>query len=78
MLFEHAVGFALFNVKEFEEIGLMQPQIEESVLDLGKFNSVVKLLAFQPFKSQANSLDGINSISEGKNNITLDICPILY
>lgn len=65
MLFEHASGYALFRVKEFEEVGLLQPEVEESVTDLGRFNSVVKLVAFQPFKSGTNALDNINCISEG-------------
>ncbi|CAH1782823.1 unnamed protein product [Owenia fusiformis] len=65
MLFEHASGYALFKVKEFEEISMLQPEVEESVKDLSKFNSIVKLVAFSPFKSGANALDNINSISEG-------------
>jgi nucleolar protein 56 len=65
ILFEHATGYALFRVKEFEEIGLLQAQVEESVLDLSRFNSVVKLVAFSPFRSGPNALDNINSISEG-------------
>ena len=51
MLFEHASGYALFRVKEFEEIGAFVAQVEKSVLDLSKFNSVVKLIAFAPFSS---------------------------
>ncbi len=65
VLFEHASGYALFRVKEFEEVGLLQPEVEESVLDLSRFNSIVKLVAFSPFKSGTNALDNINSISEG-------------
>lgn len=65
VLFEHASGYALFRVKEFEEIGTLQPEVEESVLDLSRFNSIVKLVAFSPFKSGTNALDNMNSISEG-------------
>ena len=64
-LFEHASGYALFKVKEFEEIGMLQPEVEKSVTDLSKFNSVVKLVAFSPFVSGTNALDNINSVSEG-------------
>jgi nucleolar protein 56 len=35
------------------------------VLDLSKFNSVVKLIAFAPFTSGLNALDNLNAISEG-------------
>jgi len=65
VLFEHASGYALFRVSEFEEIGLLQTQVEESVLDLSRFNSIVKMIAFSPFKSGTNALDNINCISEG-------------
>ncbi len=65
VLFEHASGYSLFRVKEFEEIGALVEQVEQSVLDLSKFNSVVKLIAFAPFTSGLNALDNLNAISEG-------------
>ena len=65
VLYEHASGYSLFRVKEFEEIGALQTQVEQTVLDLSKFNSVVKLIAFAPFSSGLNALDNLNSISEG-------------
>jgi len=65
VLFEHAAGYALFRVKEFEDVGSFLPQVEQSVTDLSRFNGVVKLAAFAPFKSAGHALDNINSISEG-------------
>ncbi|KAG8237839.1 hypothetical protein J437_LFUL002448 [Ladona fulva] len=65
ILFEHAAGYALFKVKEFEEAGILLPQVEESVTDLSRFNSVVKLVGFSPFKTAAVALDNANKISEG-------------
>lgn len=41
------------------------PQVEQSVADPSKFQSIVQLIAFSPFKSGTNALDNINSISEG-------------
>lgn len=41
-------------------------QVEESVLNIGKFNNVVKLAAFFPFRSAQTALENINAISEGK------------
>lgn len=49
----------LFNAK------LCSAQVEESILNIGKFNSVVKLAAFFPFKSAQAALENINAISEG-------------
>uniref|UniRef100_A0A3Q2Y9X1 Nucleolar protein 56 n=1 Tax=Hippocampus comes TaxID=109280 RepID=A0A3Q2Y9X1_HIPCM len=65
MLFEHASGYALFVVKEVEEISMLLPQVEQCVLSLAKFNSMVSLAAFFPFKSAQSALENINAISEG-------------
>ncbi|XP_041476465.1 nucleolar protein 56-like [Lytechinus variegatus] len=65
VLFEHASGYGLFAVKEFEEVSVLHHQVQESVTDFGKFASLIKLQAFSPFKSGVNALDNINSISEG-------------
>jgi hypothetical protein len=65
ILYEHASGYALFRVKEFEEVSMLQSQVEKCVTDLSKFQSIIKLSAFSPFKSGTNALDNINSISEG-------------
>ncbi|CAL8338017.1 unnamed protein product [Lota lota] len=65
VLFEHAAGYALFAVKEVEEIGMLLPKVEECVLKIAKFNSMVSLAAFFPFKSAQAALENINAISEG-------------
>lgn len=65
VLYEHAAGYAMFNVKEFEEVGMLLPQVEASVTDLGRFHSVVKLIGFSPFKTALAALENINSVSEG-------------
>lgn len=65
VLYEHAAGYAIFRVSEFEEIGMLLPQVESSVNDLSRFNSVVKLVGFSPFKTAVTALENINAISEG-------------
>ncbi|XP_026469119.1 nucleolar protein 56 [Ctenocephalides felis] len=65
VLYEHAAGFALFRVSEFEEISMLLPQVEASVTDLSRFNAIVKLVGFSPFKTAVSALENINSISEG-------------
>lgn len=65
VLYEHAAGFAVFSVKEFEEISMFLPQVESSVTDFAKFNSIVKLAAFTPFKTAIAALENVNAISEG-------------
>jgi len=65
VLFEHASGYALFRVKEFEETSALEAEVEASVLDVSAFNSVVNLVAFSPFTSALDALTNINSVSEG-------------
>merc|ERR1712117_828436 len=65
VLFEHASGYALFRVKEFEETSALEAEVEASVLDVSPFNSVVNLVAFSPFTSALDALTNINSVSEG-------------
>lgn len=65
VLFEHAVGYALFRVKEFEEVSMALPQVEKSVLDFNKFKSLVHLIAFFPFRTAVNALENMNCLTEG-------------
>ncbi|GAB6024358.1 snoRNP complex protein nop56 [Chamberlinius hualienensis] len=65
ILFEHAAGYSLFQVEEFEEIGMLLPQVEQSVTDYSKFKSIIKLVGFSPFKVSASALENVNSVSEG-------------
>ncbi|XP_032682646.1 nucleolar protein 56-like [Odontomachus brunneus] len=78
ILFEHASGYAVFRIKEFEEIGMLLPQIEASVTDLSRFQSIVSLVGFSAFKTAVVALENINYISEGvvptQLQIFLDSC----
>uniref|UniRef100_A0A182K2N3 Nucleolar protein 56 n=1 Tax=Anopheles christyi TaxID=43041 RepID=A0A182K2N3_9DIPT len=65
VLYEHAAGYGLFSVKEFEEIGMLLPQVEASILDISRFNAIVKLVGFHPFKTAVAALNNVNAISEG-------------
>lgn len=65
MLFEHASGYGLFRVREFEEVGTFLPEVEASVAEVSKFMQVVKLVGYRPFTSAASALENINAISEG-------------
>uniref|UniRef100_A0AC35UIF6 NOSIC domain-containing protein n=1 Tax=Rhabditophanes sp. KR3021 TaxID=114890 RepID=A0AC35UIF6_9BILA len=65
VLYEHALGYALFKVKEFEDIGMALPQVQESIYDSKKFLGIVSFEAFDPFRNTEAALDNCNSISEG-------------
>ena len=71
LLFEHAAGYAAFKINASEEIGAPLPEVQEAITDLERFGRLVKLVAFNPFKSAANALENINSISEGKSELGL-------
>ena len=64
-LFEHASGYGLFRVKEFEEVGAFLPQVEEASQVAAKFQQVVQLVAFRAHGNAASALKNINSVSEG-------------
>ncbi|CAI4225193.1 unnamed protein product [Auanema sp. JU1783] len=65
VLYEHAVGYALLKVKEFEDAGLIIPEVDASIADSAKFGAVVQLSSFDPFKNTEAALENCNSISEG-------------
>ncbi|GLI58543.1 hypothetical protein VaNZ11_000287 [Volvox africanus] len=66
VLYESAVGYGLFEVIEFDEIGQAVDKVQEAVSDLARFGRIVKLVAFKPFPSAADSLEQINAISEAQ------------
>lgn len=65
VLYEHASGYALFKVKEFEDVGMLIPQVEESHADVSRFKSIVSLEGFSPFKTAVSALENVNAVSEG-------------
>jgi len=66
ILYEHATGYSLFRVNEFEEIGSQMPQVAKASLDAPLFNSMVSFVAFQPFKNAQTTLDSAEAIIDGK------------
>ena len=71
MLFESASGYALFERSQAEEISDQAEQIQQQILDFGKFKAMVQLVAFEPFKSAEEALANINAVSEGMLHETL-------
>mmetsp|Transcript_35312 Transcript_35312/g.92343 ORF Transcript_35312/g.92343 Transcript_35312/m.92343 type:complete len:508 (+) Transcript_35312:174-1697(+) len=65
LLHEAAIGYALFEGEEFEDIGANMPSVQAAVQDLAKFGKICKLHAFVPFTSAQNALENINAVSEG-------------
>ena len=65
VLFETASGYALFEANNFENIAKNTDEVQQDVLDLGKFGKCVNMKSFMPFKSAAHALENLNSVSEG-------------
>ena len=61
------MGYALFKVKEFEDVGSSIPQVEAAIQDFAKFQKAVKLVSFRPFTNAVESLANMNAVSEGKS-----------
>ncbi|KAH7097605.1 Nop-domain-containing protein [Auriculariales sp. MPI-PUGE-AT-0066] len=68
ILFEAASGYALFEVKQHEEIGAKTKSVQDALGDLHKFGKIVQLVSFSPFKSAAHALENANDVSEGVLN----------
>ncbi|KAG8949505.1 snoRNP complex protein nop56 [Tulasnella sp. 419] len=68
LLFESASGYAIFEIKQHEEIGSKSKEVQDSMQDLNKFGKMVQLKSFDPFKSAADALENINDVSEGVLN----------
>ena len=65
VLYEHAIGYVLFKVKEFEDIGLILPQVQDAVNDVQRFSSIVSVHAFEQFQNTEVALENFTNISEG-------------
>jgi len=65
VLFEHASGFAMFKIKEFEEESMFVAEIEDGIRDYSKFSAVASLVSFSPFKTAQAALENLNSVTEG-------------
>lgn len=65
LLHESATGYTLFEAAGLDAIGTSTDAVQQSVLDIARFGKIVSLTAFQPFKSAAEALEQINSVSEG-------------
>ncbi|PVF97355.1 putative SIK1-involved in pre-rRNA processing [Serendipita vermifera] len=65
VLLETASGYAVFQSKLYEEIGSRTQEVQKSIDDFQKFQKMVTLVSFLPFKNAAHALENANDISEG-------------
>jgi nucleolar protein 56 len=66
LLFESALGYALFQRKPSEAIGELTPQVQQSFTDFAKFSTIIQLHSFLPFPSAEKALLENNSVADGE------------
>jgi nucleolar protein 56 len=65
VLLETASGYGVFQSKLYEEIGSRTTEVQKSINDFQKFQKMVSLVSFLPFKNAAHALENANDVSEG-------------
>ncbi|CAD6913702.1 unnamed protein product [Tilletia controversa] len=65
ILFEFAMGCAVFECIQAEEIGNKTEHVQAAIQDLNAFGRMLKLVSFRPFGNAQEALNAINAISEG-------------
>ena len=65
VLLESAAGYALFERKEGDEVAIKLKDVQESVLDFGRYSRMLTLKAFNPFKTAEDALGNCTDIAEG-------------
>jgi len=65
VLFEHASGYSIFKIREFEEESMFIAEVEECIRDYSRFTAVTTLVSFHPFRTAPSALENLNAITEG-------------
>ena len=71
ILYESASGYCLFEKEEFDETGGQLKAIQKAIPNLERFSKMVKLAAFQPFKTAEEALENIKEVAHNKVPETL-------
>lgn len=65
LLLESAMGYAVFDRKESDEIGAELADAQKATPDFARFSKIVSLRGFTPFASAEDALENINDVAEG-------------
>lgn len=71
LLYETAAGYALFERDEYDEIGGELEQVQGAIADYERFATLIKMKAYQPFKTAEEALKNIFAVSKGEVTETL-------
>jgi len=65
LLHESAAGYALFQKREFEEVGETEEEVQTAIADVKKFGKMVTMQAWSPFTNAEDALEQVNAIAAG-------------
>ncbi|KAI0533173.1 pre-rRNA processing nucleolar protein-like protein Sik1 [Xylaria digitata] len=66
LLYESATGYALFKVAfQHDDLASRLSEVKEAATDLAKFGKMVNLTSYAVWRSAAEALENIHSVSEG-------------
>ncbi|KAH6562606.1 hypothetical protein BASA50_002818 [Batrachochytrium salamandrivorans] len=68
VLVELSAGYTLFERIESEEIGIDLEDVQKAVIELPRFQKIIRLKSFAPFRSAAHALENAMDVSEGVLN----------
>ena len=61
----------MFEVSDFDEISGKMASIQKAINNLERFTKMVKLVAYQPFKTAEEALENITAVAQNKVTKTL-------
>jgi len=66
VLYESALGYTLFDVKQFEDVGQAIPHVEAAIASGSKFKKDVKLRSFQAYVDAKECLENSQALIDGQ------------
>ncbi len=66
ILYETAAGYCLFEKEDYDETGGDHSKVQKAVNSLERFTKMVKIVAYQPFKTAEEALDNIQCVAANK------------
>ena len=63
-LYECSLGYALFEIKEYEEISQNSKEFQSSIMDYKKVSQIIKKVNFLPFKTSEEALENAKDVND--------------
>ena len=63
-LFECSLGYALFEVKGYEEVSKNSQEFQQSIMDYKKVSKIIQKVAFMPFKTSEEALENTKAVND--------------